>query len=89
MSNPSIPDPESSLESTESTESFDTILSQYEQTHSHRSGEGGKQLSGTVVAVTVDSVIVDIGYKTEGVLPLAVFRPLVRPWSRVRSCWCR
>jgi small subunit ribosomal protein S1 len=74
MSNPSIPDPESSLESAESTESFDTILSQYEQTHSRRSGEGGKQISGTVVAVTVDSVIVDIGYKTEGVLPLAVFQ---------------
>jgi small subunit ribosomal protein S1 len=74
MSNPSIPDPESSLESAESTESFDTILSHYEQTHSRRSGEGGKQISGTVVAVTVDSVIVDIGYKTEGVLPLAVFQ---------------
>jgi small subunit ribosomal protein S1 len=74
MSNPSIPDPESSFESAESTESFDTILSQYEQTHSRRSGEGGKQISGTVVAVTVDSVIVDIGYKTEGVLPLAVFQ---------------
>src|SRR5271154_1122304 len=74
MSNPSNPDPESSLESAESTESFDTILSQYEQTHSRRSGEGGKQISGTVVSVTVDSVIVDIGYKTEGVLPLAPFQ---------------
>jgi small subunit ribosomal protein S1 len=74
MSIPSTPDPESSLESAESTESFDTILSQYEQTHSRRSGEGGKQISGTVVAVTVDSVIVDIGYKTEGVLALAVFQ---------------
>ncbi len=74
MSNPSIPDPESSFESAESTESFDTILSQYEQTHSRQSGEGGKQISGTVVAVTVDLVIVDIGYKTEGVLPLAVFQ---------------
>ena len=73
---PGIPDPDivRSLESAESTESFDTILSQYEQTHSRRSGEGGKQISGTVVAVTADSVIVDIGYKTEGVLPLAVFQ---------------
>src|SRR5271156_703448 len=74
MSNPGNPDHESSLESTESTESFDTILSQYEQTHSRRSGEGGKQISGTVVSVTADSVIVDIGYKTEGVLPLAPFQ---------------
>ena len=76
MSNPSAPEPTSfeSPENTESTESFDAILSQYEQTHSHRSGEGGKQLSGTVVAVSADSVFVDIGYKTEGVLPLALFQ---------------
>jgi len=74
MSNAGNPDLESSLESAESTESFDTILSQYEQTHSRRSGEGGKQISGTVVSVTADSVIVDIGYKTEGVLPLAPFQ---------------
>src|SRR5271154_1680519 len=73
MSNPGNPDHESSLESAESTESFDTILSQYEQTHSRRSGEGGKQISGTVVSVTVDSVFVDIGYKIEGVLPVALF----------------
>jgi small subunit ribosomal protein S1 len=76
MSNPSAPESTSfeSPENTESTESFDAILSQYEQTHSHRSGEGGKQLSGTVVAVSADSVFVDIGYKTEGVLPLALFQ---------------
>jgi small subunit ribosomal protein S1 len=74
MSIPSNPDPESSIESAEPTESFDTILSQFEQAHSRRSGEGGKQISGTVVSVTADSVIVDIGYKTEGVLPLAPFQ---------------
>jgi len=76
MSNPSVSQSTSfeSLENTESTESFDAILSQYEQTHSHRAGDGGKQLSGTVVAVSADSVFVDIGYKTEGVLPLALFQ---------------
>src|SRR5271155_3949728 len=75
MSNPSAPEPTSfAPESSESTESFDAILSQFEQTHSRRSGEGGKQIAGTVVAVSVDSVFVDIGYKTEGVLPLAPFQ---------------
>jgi small subunit ribosomal protein S1 len=61
------------VEATESTESFGALLSQFERTHSRRAGEGGKQISGTVVAVTVDSVLVDIGFKSEGVLPLALF----------------
>jgi small subunit ribosomal protein S1 len=76
MSNPGAPEPTSfeSSETLESTESFDAILSQFEQTHSRRSGEGGKQIAGTVVAVSADSVFVDIGYKTEGVLPLALFQ---------------
>jgi small subunit ribosomal protein S1 len=76
MSNPGAPESTSfePLDNTESTESFDAILAEYEQTHSRLSGEGGKQITGTVVAVSVDSVFVDIGYKTEGVLPLALFQ---------------
>ena len=34
---------------------------------------GSKQIDATVVAVTADSVFLDIGYKTEGVLPLSAF----------------
>jgi small subunit ribosomal protein S1 len=88
MSNSGVPESTSfeSPENAESTESFDAILSQYEQTHSHRSGDGGKQLSGTVVAVSADSVFVDIGYKTEGVLPLALFQSAgetVEPGSKL------
>jgi small subunit ribosomal protein S1 len=91
MSNSSVPehqsfDPTESLEAPESTESFDAILSEYEQTHSRRSGEGGKQIAGTVVAVSADSVFVDIGYKTEGVLPLALFQgagETVEPGSKL------
>jgi small subunit ribosomal protein S1 len=88
MSNSVVPESTSfeSPENAESTESFDAILSQYEQTHSHRSGDGGKQLSGTVVAVSADSVFVDIGYKTEGVLPLALFQSAgetVEPGSKL------
>ncbi len=73
MSNPNTPENEPAAESAEPTESFDTILSQFEQSHSRRSGEGGKQISGTVVAVSAEYVFVDVGYKTEGVLPVALF----------------
>jgi small subunit ribosomal protein S1 len=83
MSNPGTPenDPtfQSTVESTETTEpsepteSFDAILSQFEQSHSRRSGEGGRQIAGTVVAISAEFVFVDIGYKTEGVLPMALF----------------
>ena len=49
---------------------FAEILSQFEQ--SHRQESGTKK--GTVVAVSADSVFVDIGLKTEGILPVDDFR---------------
>jgi small subunit ribosomal protein S1 len=55
-------------------ESFGDILSQYEQSHSHRIEEGKRGLEGTVVSVTAESVYLDIGYKTEGIIPLAEFQ---------------
>jgi small subunit ribosomal protein S1 len=70
MSNPTEPDPQPI---SEPTESFDEILSQFERTHSRKAGEGGKQLEGTVIAVSADSVFLDIGFKSEGILPLAAF----------------
>ena len=51
-----------------------------------RSG-GSKQIDATVVAVSVDSVYLDIGYKTEGILPLSGFKAdekAVEPGDRVR-----
>jgi small subunit ribosomal protein S1 len=68
MSNPNIPE---SPSLPESSESFADILSQYEQNHSRKSDDGNKQIIGTVIAVSAESVFVDIGFKTEGVLPLA------------------
>jgi small subunit ribosomal protein S1 len=56
------------------TESFQDLLSQFEQDHARRPHEGGKGLEGTVIKVTADSVLLDIGFKTEGILPLTVFR---------------
>jgi small subunit ribosomal protein S1 len=86
MSNQNIPENDPVVDPTESVESFDTILSQFEKSHSRRSGEGGKQISGTVVAVSAEFVYVDIGYKTEGVLPVALFegaKETVEPGTRL------
>jgi len=57
----------------DSNESFGDLLSQYERSHQHRSEDGARQLEGTIVAITADSVLLDIGYKSEGILPLGAF----------------
>ncbi len=62
-------------------ESFDALLSEYE--HAHRGTGPRAQIEGTVVAVTADSVLVDIGFKTEGILPLTAFASeTVKPGDR-------
>ena len=71
MSNPGNQEP---IPAAEPTESFEDILSQYEKTHSRKKEDGGKQLEGTVIAVSAESVFFDIGFKTEGIMPLAVFQ---------------
>jgi small subunit ribosomal protein S1 len=58
---------------TEPTESFAELLSQFERSHTHKSNDGAKQLQGAVVSVSADSVYLDIGYKTEGVLLRTAF----------------
>src|ERR1017187_1446258 len=80
MSNPSMLDqdhptgPESPT-TNEPDESFGDILTQYEQSHTHRVNEQGKKgLEGTVIAITGESVFLDIGFKTEGTIPLADFQ---------------
>jgi len=55
----------------ELNESFGSILSQFERSHTAKAAEGLRE--GTVVSVSADSVFVDIGFKTEGVLLLSEF----------------
>src|SRR6202162_3018530 len=57
----------------EGTESFGDILSQYQKSHSRKT-EGSKQLQATVIAVNAEAVFFDIGYKSEGILPLAALQ---------------
>jgi small subunit ribosomal protein S1 len=53
----------------ESSESFADIFSRFEQNHPTKPREGTRE--GTVVSVSGDSVFVDIGSKTEGILPVS------------------
>ena len=70
MSNPSIPE---SHPTADSGESFGEMFSQYERSHSRKRTEPVKGLEGTVIAISGESVLLDIGFKTEGILPLAAF----------------
>jgi small subunit ribosomal protein S1 len=70
MADPQTPNSQNSeSQPAETTQSFGDILSQFQKSHSRKT-EGGKQLEGTVIAVTAEAVFFDIGYKSEGILPL-------------------
>jgi small subunit ribosomal protein S1 len=70
MSNPEIPE---NQPVPEKTESFGDILSQFQKSHSRKT-EGSRQLQATVIAVNAESVFLDIGYKSEGILPLTALQ---------------
>ncbi len=68
----------------ELNESFGSILSQFERSHTAKAAEGLRE--GMVVSVSADSVFVDIGFKTEGVLPLSEFQndSAVKPGDKLQ-----
>jgi len=70
MSNPETPEIQSAAEN---TENFGDILSQYQKSHS-RKADGGRQLEATVIAVNSESVFFDIGFKSEGILPVTALQ---------------
>src|SRR5271155_1918396 len=75
MSNPGVPEFQLIAESAAETgESFGDLLLQYEKSHSTKREDGGKQLVGTVIVVSGDSVFLDIGFKSEGILPLSALQ---------------
>ena len=55
------------------TEDFATLFAQSEK----QSGpiEEGKVVSGTVIQLTKDYAVIDIGYKSEGQVPMNEFAP--------------
>src|SRR5271163_877494 len=75
MPNPGVPESQLTAESAaETREAFGEMLLQYEKSHSRKSADGGKQLVGTVIVVSGDSVFLDIGFKSEGILPLGALQ---------------
>ncbi|HUN83240.1 MAG TPA: 30S ribosomal protein S1 [Terracidiphilus sp.] len=57
----------------EFADDFAAILSEFEHTHTHKPAGDARQLQGTVVSLSAEQVFLDIGYKTEGVLPRSAF----------------
>jgi small subunit ribosomal protein S1 len=57
----------------ESAESFGEMLAEFEHSHTHKAEGDAKQLEGTVVSLDAEFVYLDIGYKTEGILPRTAF----------------
>jgi len=60
-------------EPSEPLESFADMLQAFERSHAHKTEPGQRQLQGVVVSLSADQVFLDIGYKTEGVLPRSAF----------------
>src|SRR4051794_27796970 len=54
--------------------SFGDILSQFEQAQTPAGDAVGDSLMGTVVSISEDAVLVDIGRKSEGALPIMSVR---------------
>jgi small subunit ribosomal protein S1 len=84
MSNPTDSPETQPNNATETKESFQDMLTQYEQSHSHKPEEGSKRIEATVVALTADSVLLDIGFKTEGIVALTALRgETVKPGDKL------
>ena len=74
MPDPNTPEEQSPTDTAEATESFQDILSQYEKDHARKDTQASQGIEATVIKVTADAVLLDIGYKIEGMLPLTAFR---------------
>jgi len=73
MSNPLSTDQDRLADPESQADSFGDILSEFEQSHT-RKAEEGHGFEATVVSVTEDAVLFDIGRKTEGIIPAAELR---------------
>jgi small subunit ribosomal protein S1 len=70
MSSPNTPEmPALGETAAQDTASFADILSEYERSHKADAAVPAQALQGTIIAVSDDAVVVDVGRKMEGVLP--------------------
>ena len=72
LNNPVSPAEEQTASSQAET-SFGDILSQFEQEHRAETS-GPETVQGTVVSLTPETIVVDIGRKSEGVLSMDAYR---------------
>jgi len=80
MSNQTTPEPH---RETRSNEYFGDILKQFERNQSTQKSEGWRE--ATVISVTADSVVLDVGFKTEGVLSIGELRgEAVQPGDKMK-----
>lgn len=82
MPDPNTPDP---TPVDDSGESFGSLLSQFERDHKAKPVQG--QREGTVVSISSDAIFLDIGFKTEGMLPLSESqndRAAVKPGDKLQ-----
>ena len=81
--NPDAPEP---APAEEPAESFQDIFSEYEKSHARKPESGAPRREGTVIALTADSIILDIGFKSEGLLPLVSLPPgmTVKPGDKMQ-----
>lgn len=61
-----------SAPTSEPNDAFGNILSEFELSHAVKGTEGSRE--GIVISVLRDFVVLDIGFKTEGILPLSEFQ---------------
>jgi small subunit ribosomal protein S1 len=61
------------IEADEPDESFGDAFAEFERTHQRKAEDGSKQIDATVVTIDVENVVLDIGFKTEGVLARTTF----------------
>ncbi|HTU43212.1 MAG TPA: S1 RNA-binding domain-containing protein [Candidatus Aquilonibacter sp.] len=66
-----MPGAEAVSDAAKPDESFGEMLSQFEKSLARDVQRGSAQRVGTVIAVSADSIFLDIGFKSEGMLPLA------------------
>jgi len=68
-----LPEPKIEEEKEYSPEEFQKMLSMYEQTF--KVIKEGELVKGKILRITKDDVIVDVGFKSEGIIPLSEFPP--------------
>jgi len=77
--------PPNEATTSDTSPSFGSLLSEFERSHTVKRVEGSRE--GTVVSVSADSVILDVGFKTEGILPLTElqkYRESVKPGDKLQ-----